>query len=193
LARIRTFVALDLDAPVRRAAREIIERLARGHSSVRWVAPENLHLTFKFLGDVPETELYQVCRAVTRAVDGQTAFRVDCGGVGAFPSVARPRTIWLGLDDPDGRLVQLHGRMEEELGELGFPRELRPFVPHITLGRVAQGSRRLETLLDRLQAEANADAGSVTVQECRIYASELGPDGPVYTVLGRAPLGAPLA
>jgi RNA 2',3'-cyclic 3'-phosphodiesterase len=186
LARIRTFVAFDLDRSLRRAGRAIIQRMAPAGSLVKWVDPENLHLTLKFLGDVPETELYAVCRAVERAVGELEPFRVECRGVGAFPSVERPRTIWLGVEDPEGRMVDLQARVEQQLGALGFPSELRPYVPHITLGRVAQRGRRVDALLALLQAEADSPGGVLQVDACRVYASELRPGGPVYTQLGHA-------
>lgn len=187
MARIRTFIAIDVSDRVRRVAGSTISQLESATQSIRWVPPHNVHITMKFLGDVDETDIYQVCRRTANAVRDCPATEVTCRGIGAFPTLERPRTVWLGIDDPDDRLVDLHRRVEQGLSSLGFPLEQRRYQPHVTLGRTRYGRRDVEELVKRMST-LQVEAGPVAVDELVIYASEPGPDGPAYTVLGRAPL-----
>jgi 2'-5' RNA ligase len=157
---------------------------------VRWVQSDKTHVTIKFLGDVEETEIYQVCRATAEAVESAAPFQVQCRGLGAFPSSDRPRTVWLGVEDPDGLLERLQKSVQRALYQLRFPKEQRRFHPHITLGRARYGRRDAEGLVDYLHQHADVDGGPIPVEELVIFGSELTSDGPVYTVLGRAPLAA---
>ena len=189
MARQRTFVAIDLNAEVRRRAKTLLTALSRTTSGVRWVAPDQLHVTLKFLGDVDDTRFYAVCEAVRKAVRGRTPFSLACRGVGAFPDLSRPRTVWLGLDDPEGQLADLQAEVERQLRTLDFPEENRPFRAHVTLGRVQEHARDLESLQAALEDQADFDARWLTVESCTVYASELRRAGPVYSVLGRIALG----
>jgi 2'-5' RNA ligase len=189
MARIRTFIAVDLGPEVRRAVRPMLERLERATGEVKWLDADNLHLTLKFLGDVEDAEIYRVCRQVQEAAADVAPFRVTCRGTGAFPNLQRPRTIWLGIDDAAGQLTNLQARVEERMRALQFPREERPFRPHVTIGRVGLVRRRLDDLAQLIAELAEVELGILDVDECVIYASELTPRGPIYTVLGRAPLG----
>ena len=189
MARIRTFIAIDVPAQVRRKAQSTVETLSRTTQSMRWVAPDNVHITLKFLGDVDEKDIYEVCRRTTVAVADFSSVNVGCSGVGAFPSLERPRTVWLGIEDPEAHLEQLHQRVEEGLAPMGFPREQRRFQPHVTLGRLRYGRRDLGDLIPEME-RMQVDAGMIPVEELVVYASELGSQGPSYMVLGRAPLAA---
>ena len=189
MSRIRTFIAVDLGHEVRRAVRPLLERLSRATSDVKWLDADKLHLTLKFLGDVQDTEIYRVCRLVEDAAANVAPMRVAGRGVGAFPNPQRPRTIWLGIDDPDGRLTDLQAKVERQLQAMQFPREERPFRPHVTIGRVGHVRRRLDALAPILSELPDVEWGVLDVDQCVVYASELTPRGPIYTVLGRAPLG----
>jgi 2'-5' RNA ligase len=167
----------------------VIQTLAASTTAVRWVAEDNLHLTLKFLGDVADEQIYAVCQATGAAVAGLTPFHCFCQGIGAFPHLDRPRTIWLGLDDRAGRLADLQQRLEAAFLEMGFPRENRPFRAHVTIGRVDLRSRRLGRLLAELHRQADTEFGVIEVSQCVIYASELTSQGPIHTPMGRAKLG----
>jgi 2'-5' RNA ligase len=189
VARVRTFVAVDLNAAVRRQAQLLIHELAARTTAVKWVSAEQLHVTVKFLGDVDDTELYEVCRAVDRAVSKLKPFEVICRGVGAFPHAHRPRTLWLGLEDPAHRMAQLQQQVEAEFASLGFPRDVRPFHAHVTIGRVEVRHRRWGQLTDELDQYAERELGSFPVNQCTVYTSELTPTGPIYTAIGHLQLG----
>ncbi len=182
---LRTFIALEIPDGVRAAAAKLIERLRSQGAKVTWTAPENLHVTLKFLGDVDVTSVAAVCDAVARATEAISPFRVSFAGAGAFPDIARPRVLWLGVDEGVEPLVFLHSQIEEQLAELTFPFDGRRFAPHVTLGRVrGPGS----ALTEQLETDANLKAGDMLVEEVIIYSSELTPDGPFYMPMGRAPL-----
>jgi 2'-5' RNA ligase len=186
VARVRTFVAIEMSPAVRRQAQTLIHQLAARTTAVRWVSADQLHLTLKFLGDVEDKRLYDVCCAVDRAVAERPPFEVLCRGFGAFPQLNRPRTLWLGLEDPAGRLADLQERVEAEFTALGFPREVRAFRPHVTLGRVDQRHRQLGRFTGELGQYADRPWGSVPVKECVVYTSELSPAGPSYTAIGHS-------
>lgn len=191
MSRIRTFVAIDVDAPLRRQVQDLIKTLSNTCTGVSWVAPQNVHLTLKFLGDVEDKDVYDVCRTVESAVAAWSPFRVPCRGVGAFPNLDRPRTVWLGLEDRDDRLAELQQAVENAFAKKGYPRETRPFRPHITIGRVRPHQRRLEKLIAQLKSPAGAEFGALPVEQCVVFSSELTPEGPLHTVMGRTTLARP--
>ncbi|MBN1912082.1 MAG: RNA 2',3'-cyclic phosphodiesterase [Pirellulales bacterium] len=187
---VRTFVAIPASADVRAAAGKLIEQLRSASVDVKWVEPENLHVTVKFLGDVALKETARVCEAVQRAAAEVEPFDLTFGGVGAFPNPARPRTIWLGTTGDETSLLALHASVEKRLQKLGFRREARRFHAHLTLGRVRQFGPGLGQLSELLRQHAQTEAGRQSVCELVVFSSELTPSGPTYAPLGRAPLGA---
>jgi len=188
MTNIRTFVAVDINQEVRRRAADLIRRLDEAGGDVKWVDPEKMHITLKFLGDVPETEVTDVCRAVAGAVQGFGSFEVRFRGAGAFPSVDRPRTIWIGVDEGSDELIELQERVEAGLARLDYPPEARRFRPHLTLGRIRRGGRHLSGLTDLLSQYAEYDARSARINEAIVFSSELTRQGPVYMPMGRSKL-----
>ena len=186
--RVRTFIAAETSSEVRACAADAIDQLSSAGVRVSWVRPENLHLTIKFLGDVDYTALSDVCRSLARAATENEPFELQCGGVGAFPRPERPRTIWLGVEDPDKRLAKLAKDVEDAMAELRFRRESRPFHGHLTLGRVRDGRQSAE-LAGLIQSESFATSGIMMIDELIVFSSELTPEGPIYTSIGRAELG----
>ncbi len=179
---------MEIPAALQHKAVGVIQSLSAQTDPVKWIEPQKLHITVKFLGDVEDAEIYQVCQLASGAVADLPAFRAACRGVGAFPSSDRPRTIWIGVDDPTGHFQQLHQRVEQAMASLRFPREVRRFSPHLTLGRVRQGKRTGVGLTERIRQQGAVELGEFDVDELVVFSSELTPEGPVYTVLGRAPL-----
>jgi 2'-5' RNA ligase len=187
-ARIRTFVAVDTAGQIRRKTADLISALGETTAKVKWVDTENLHLTLKFLGDVDEADVVRIAQAIEPAVADLDVVSIRLSGLGAFPNVKRPRTIWVGVGDGEPELASVHQAIEAALARLGFPRERRRFHPHLTIGRV-RDSRGLPDLSARLVESADCDLGQVNVTEVRLYSSQLRPAGPVYTVMARAPIG----
>lgn len=185
-SRIRSFIAVDLEAPVRAAVQTLLDEFRRLKAEIRWVRAEGMHVTLKFLGWVDPPRLERVHAAAAAAVHDRPALRLAVRGMGAFPSLRRPRVLWVGLHG-DG-LVELAESVERAMEPLGFEREKRAFTPHVTLGRVSgmRGWERVEELFKAHQAD---DFGETAIQAVTIYRSTLRPDGAVYTPLWTIPLG----
>ncbi len=186
MSTTRTFVAVDLAATVQNRAAELIAALAYEGDGVKWVAPENLHLTLKFLGDVPHRDLPEVCEAVARAVADRPPFEISLCGANAFPHIGRPRTLWLGVDEGGETLGRVQKSIESALRQLGFPRENRQFHPHLTIGRVRRPSPGLQRLTEALRDQQAFSAGYSTIDQVVVYASHLARHGPTYQPLSRA-------
>lgn len=185
---IRTFVAVDVWQELRDRARLVIKSLSSAPAKVRWTPPEQMHLTLNFLGDVQLTEVPAVCASVAGAAAPFAPFDVELTGVGVFPSLSNPRTIWLGVAEGGKRLVELHEAIENGLAEAGFRADNRRFRPHLTIGRVRslpEGPGELAALVAGLE---EFEAGPMMVSQVAVYSSELGRDGPRYEVLGHGDL-----
>ncbi len=189
MARKRTFIGFKLSDEVVTRLGELQESMAATGANVKWVTPENFHLTLFFLGDVDDRELYSLFRIAKSAAKREPAFTLGLSGVGAFPTPRRPKVIWAGIGDGAESLIRLQAAMEPSLLEFGsYRREERAYTPHITLGRV-ESEADGEALLPEWPTWASWSGGHQTVEEVMIFASEMRREGPEYTVLGRAPLG----
>jgi len=185
---MRTFVALNLSPETRAAlyaaAEPLREALDRG---VLWTREPALHLTLKFLGQCPEEFVSRLAAGLRSETRGLGAFPLDIGGVGAFPSLRRPRVVWVGVVS-NAELTQLYQRVESVCTSLGAPREPRDFHPHVTLGRMRE----------RARADAGALAEAATAMHVRrqervstvdVMESVLGQGGARYRVVDAVPLG----
>lgn len=192
MKRLRTFIALELPKHVRDKAVVLQESLARAGGEVKWVEPENLHVTLLFLGEVGDRDVPAVCRAVADGCAARGPFAIAVEKVGCFPSARRPRVVWVGVGEGAGEVVALHDALEEVLLELGcYRREARQYTPHVTLGRVKREEGPADALGSALARKADWQGGAVDVREVLVMSSELTPQGPVYAVLSRAKLGGP--
>jgi len=190
---LRTFVAVDVSNAVRRYAESLKRELAACLTEIHWTRPDNLHLTLKFLGDVPETELAGVCRAVRLAVADQDPLEIECACLGAFPSQDRPRTLWVGIRQGEDLLRTLQEQIDERLTQHGFPPERRRFHGHLTIGRI---SRRKDLTADQLalvkgiiEREQASESVMMMVDEVITFSSFLNPEGRVYQPIDHARLG----
>ena len=187
---VRAFVAVDISGEARAALAQVIERLRQqtGFSGVRWVKPEGVHLTLKFLGGIPETQVETVLSAMQRAALGTGALTLALSEIGAFPNVRNPRVLWVGLAGDLDSLKALHRRLDHEIHIVtGLPLEKRAFSPHLTLARVRDtasgGERRRigQALSEVTQGEAEI---GWKVSAVNLMQSTLKPSGAVYEVLG---------
>ncbi len=190
MPRIRTFIAVGLDDAVHDNVVALQESLARTTpDDVKWVEPENLHVTLLFLGEVDDRQVHEVCRAVAACCEEQEGFTLTVGGVGAFPNLRRPRTLWVGMGLGSQQLVQLHDALEQALLDLGcYRREERQYSPHVTLGRVRNDGVD-DKLIQAMTKNQNWQGGQTQVTEVLVMSSQLTPRGPQYTVMSRAKLG----
>src|SRR5262245_6565294 len=138
--RIRTFIAVTVSPGIRQAALKLAGILGPVVGDVKWVAPENMHWTLKFLGEVEQLELHAVCSAVSTAALEIDPFDLEARGAGAFPAPDRPKTLWIGAGVGAQAMVALHDAIQRKLTRLGYRSEHRRLVPHLTLGRVGRAS-----------------------------------------------------
>lgn len=189
--RQRLFVAIDLTEEARGALAEAQAVCRRCRLPVRWVAPHSAHLTLKFLGEIPATQTAALEAALVATSARHAPFLLWTGPPGAFPSLRRPRVLWLGVAGATDCLDDLQQDVEFALHDLGFPLTDHAYHPHLTLGRVRDGASLdgagLAAVLAELQGAIPA---SFPVQELRLMRSALGADGPRYTTLAVAPLGS---
>jgi 2'-5' RNA ligase len=188
----RLFVALDPPDSVRRriAAMGVELRRAAGRAAdeIRWVPPENVHLTLQFLGAVPEERVPDVEAAIVAAAATARPLSLEVKGAGGFPNARRPRVVWIGLGGDDAALAALVADLGARLAPLGFPPEERAFRAHLTIGRARDG-RGGPGLAGALASAAEAPGAPWRVAELVLFESHLSPKGPRYEALARAALG----
>lgn len=186
----RTFIAIELPENVRLSLMQTMDelkpRLPAG--SVRWVRPEGIHLTLNFLGEVPDAKIQALLEGLPGVVAQHTVFPIKIEGFGCFPSKRRPRVLWVGVEDPTSTLIRAQLKISAFLGTLGFPRERRPFHPHLTLGRVRQGKGDRTDLTEALAAVNIGQLGNIVVERVSLIKSDLTPRGAMYTLLDAFPL-----
>lgn len=188
---IRAFIAIDIPADIQTCMEHVSDQLREKFSNlpVRWVPPDNVHLTLKFLGDVSLKNLEILTKIIAKTVSGCQVFDISAGGIGAYPKIQRPRVIWIGLEGPP-ELLALQRSIEMETSRLGYVREERPFSSHLTVGRVSRNanSREIRKISDILADYKVGFLGVAQIREVHLFKSELKPDGAVYTRVFTAPL-----
>ena len=189
--QIRTFIALDFPLSILDPIEQQTKRLRQtlGNEVIRWVLTHNMHLTLKFLGNVPVSHLEFLKQMLAQATDSITQFDLQIGGIGSFPNSNRPRVLWVGIHAP-AALSNLQKAIEEGAKRLGYEKEERPFSPHLTLGRVRQGldGKDLQKISNALSSIQLGKIGIARVDSVHIYKSDLNSEGSVYTKLFSTPL-----
>lgn len=182
---IRTFVAVDLPHSLHVQLGQLSSRLQRTGAAVSWVKPDRIHLTLKFLGNIPPEKIDAIRTALQSVASATAAFRLRPSGCGAFPTMKQIRVVWVGLEGDLDALRFLQERVEAAIAPLGFDPENRPFKPHLTLGRV-KGKKNLHALQETLLEEQGFQLEAFDVMEVVLYKSDLRPEGARYTPLFRA-------
>jgi RNA 2',3'-cyclic 3'-phosphodiesterase len=185
----RVFCAIELPGTVRsRILRHIAnlkDAMPDAHAS--WSRDANLHLTLKFLGEIPQTSVPDLSGAGSRAVAGVAPFKILLEQTGVFPKHGPPRVLWLGITDPQGGLRELYNRLEDESAKAGFQKEARPFNPHLTLARLRKPTHA--RTLAAAHKELKFEPAEIAVSELLVIRSELSSEGSKYTVVSRHALG----
>ncbi len=190
MQRIRAFIAVELASSVTSRARALIERLKTPGVDVNWVQPTQMHLTLKFLGNVADVDIPDICRVLNVAVAEVEPFEILCRGMGGFPNSADARTLWIGIEHGQEELRELQAAVDNAFKkELGFAKEARGFTPHLTIGRVKGGTPEgMQELAAKLAEHAHYDADLSVVEEAVVFASFLGRTGPTYEALAHCSL-----
>jgi len=188
---LRSFVAVEIPAGIQSALARSIAPLQTvlPKPLIRWVAPENIHLTLKFLGEVSPANLERLAEALKAEAMAHKAFTMSVGGLGAFPTPHRARILWIGLEAPSALMALLRA-VEAVAARLGYASEDRPFSPHLTIGRVGQfvSGTDLQRIRNALEGTIVGTLGTVSVDAVHIFKSDLQPGGSVYTRLYTLPL-----
>ena len=183
---IRTFICIEVPETIKQRIAVLQQELRKNDAQVSWVKPSNIHLTLKFLGDVPASKVERIKLAVERAANSFEEFEIEVGSAGCFPTPRNTRVLWVGLTNLPESLKQLHASIEDGLAREGFPRESKRFSPHLTIGRVRapKGAARVaEDLIAR-----GFEAEGFRAREIIVMRSDLNPKGSIYTPISTIPL-----
>ena len=185
--KLRTFIAVPIPADILTRIREVQEAFAAYKFPVRWVRPESIHLTLKFLGEIAEADLERVYDAMAASLQIVRPLSLHAKGVGVFPTVKRPKVLWVGIGGELESLKKIQAELENNLEKIGFPKEKRPFNAHLTLGRV-KGKIDSRKLAGAMREFSDFTTESFSAEEIVLFKSDLKPSGAVYTRLRTASL-----
>ncbi|MDP3731918.1 MAG: RNA 2',3'-cyclic phosphodiesterase [Candidatus Omnitrophota bacterium] len=181
---MRTFIAIELPEEIKGYLRRLQDDLKATQADVKWVAPENIHLTLKFLGEVDDKKLEKVNKIIDDTAKEKNRFQMRISSLGAFPKIDFPRVIWVGVDIGDKEVKGIAEELEDKIAQTGIPKEDRPFSSHITIGRTRSSLNR-EKLVQDLKNNAELDARKLEfyVTKITLFKSTLTPRGPIYEAL----------
>ena len=190
--RVRAFVAIRMAPEVEQAVIDFIASMrtagTANRDGLRWIGRDNLHVTLRFLGDrVAGSILDRLSDALGEIATATMSFDLHVRGLGAFPDLARPRVVWVGLESPN--LRALAAQVEGAAGAAGLAPEERSFTPHLTIGRI-RGLTGWSDLRRAIEAAQDREFGRTRVESLILYRSILGPDSPRYEELGRYPFAS---
>ena len=186
---LRAFIAVEIPHEIRQAIHKATSGFRQATDSlIRWVQPENMHLTLKFLGDVSPSNVDMLTQMLRAETDSSHCFDIHIGGLGSFPNPRRARVIYIGIQAPV-ELEAIQHRVESASHRLGYESEVRPFSPHLTIGRVKQDAsasdqQKIRQALEKIHIDS---LGTARVDSVHLFKSELKPSGSVYTKLFSAP------
>ena len=181
MENIRTFVALDIPQEIKMELDRLISDLRPLGPDIRWVRAANLHLTLRFLGDIPKGAVSGLAEEIGQNVAGFGAFHISLAGLGAFPNMKKARVIWVGGGQGQERLYQLAPLVEKACIDSGLGHADKPFSSHLTIGRIKfpKGHEKLVAAIEPMHYESPL----FTVDQVTIFKSDLLPAGPKYTRL----------
>ncbi|MEW6418423.1 MAG: RNA 2',3'-cyclic phosphodiesterase [Nitrospirota bacterium] len=184
---LRCFVAIGIPEPIKRDIGEFIEIMKKYNVDIKWVRHENLHFTLKFLGNTPEVLLPKIREALLNIVLSYEPFYIRLYSTGVFPNKRHPRVIWVGVEDSE-ILKKLKNDIEDSMALLGYQKEDKKFIPHLTLGRV-RSQKGIVNLINELDNFKGKDFGSVNIEDIKLMKSELNPKGAEYSCIYEIPFG----
>ncbi len=192
---IRSFIAIELPDELKRTLIQLQDHLKAGQSGVKWVSPQGIHLTLKFLGNITTGSIDEIILAMAKATEGISPFRLKIKDLGVFPNLKRIQVVWVGVSGEVDQVSSMQRRIESELAPLGFTPESRPFTPHLTLGRLndrvsLSERQRLGQLIAGTRFEATYD---FRVDFIHLIKSQLTREGAIYSRIGSIKLKEPLS
>lgn len=189
MRQMRLFIAVNFPEEIKRTLGTFIRKLSKIPSDLKWVREENLHLTIQFLGNVTEDQVSSVNNALQKSVSGVAPFKLVLEGIGAFPSIERPRVLWVGISGDSPSLLLLHRQVQREMELLGFEPEKRKFSPHLTVAR-ARSPYGFADVMEKAKEvmEISEIFGTANIGSIELMLSKLESKGPQYSVLSQVPL-----
>jgi len=188
-AKIRSFIAIDLPEDLKEELKKFQSRLKKSKADVKWVRPESMHITLRFLGYLTPEEIEKAKTAINTVAKRFAPFQIQVRGWGTFPEKGRPRVIWTGLEQGAEILEQIFNQLEKELVKLGFDKADKKFVPHLTLGRI-KTSKNLKDLIEYLNKEGTKTYGNFWAEKIILFKSDLKPEGAIYSIIKDEPFSA---
>jgi 2'-5' RNA ligase len=176
----RTFISVEISDAARRRVAELQAQMRAAGARLRWVRPPNLHFTLRFLGEIPAAQIARAVVATREVARSTDPFEVTIAGLGVFPSFDRPQVVWVGTTHGANLLETLAATLEAVLARERFPKDPRPFRPHLTLGRV-RDVRQWGDLVRTLQRFRDVVIGTERIEAISVMESRLTPGGPVYS------------
>jgi len=189
---IRSFIAIELSEEAKEGLARLRKELERDeHKFVKWVDLGGIHLTLKFLGNISSKRVAEITEVIEEAAQGISPFHLEISGLGAFPSLRQARVFWVGIGGEVDKLSRLQQNIDSALAALGFAKEERPFVPHLTLARIRQGASPPErrSFGELVGSAIFEDKYHIKVEAIRLMRSQLTPAGAIYTCLSTVGLG----
>jgi 2'-5' RNA ligase len=182
---MRVFIAIQLPAAIKETLSGIQHKLKAENLNINWVKAQNLHLTLKFLGDIPCEQLEKIHRIIAEVAGITAGFKIKLEKLGVFPNLRAGRIIWVGANQPPLELKQFAEQLETKLTDTGIPRENRDFCAHITIGRIKNylGPSDLKKALDKIGMDMPDYKWEFDCEKITLFESVLGPAGPTYTAL----------
>jgi len=185
---LRSFLAIELPESILRRIGEVQRDLKSSRADVRWVGPQNIHLTLKFFGNIEESKINSIAQSIEEPARNISPIWISVRGMGAFPSLKNPRVIWIGLHDEKKVLISFQKQLDGEFQKIGFQPEDRPFHPHLTLGRM-RSNRGKDELVKEMEKYREEEFGSFQADKIILFKSDLKPEGAIYTRLEEVKLG----
>jgi len=189
MKKIRAFIAIELSGEIKQELSSLTERLKASGADAKWVNPQNIHLTLKFLGNISAEMIENVKTVLDSAGSKFNAFRITISGLGGFPGTSSPRVIWVGIRDGQDSIKAIHSLLEDELERFGFEKDKRPYSAHLTIGRV-RSLKNKQNLKSAMEECARLSLAHLDVDHITLFQSTLTPKGPTYTPLHKVRLGA---
>ena len=184
--QIRCFVAIELPSEVKAGLASLRRELERHeHAFIKWVDPDAIHLTLKFLGNIPSKQVTRITKAIEEAAQSISPFHLEISQLGAFPNLKQPRVLWVGIGGELDKLLSLQRRVDSALTPLGFAKEERAFAPHLTIARLREGTSPVErkNFGELVMSTSPEIKYYLDVKDVSFMRSQLTPGGAIYTRL----------
>ena len=186
---IRAFIAVEIDQSLKQKISELISKLKKSDTNIKWVNENQIHFTLKFLGNIEESKVQAISAVLKSITSHSKEFALTLSDIGAFPNMKRPRVIWIGADKGADNLKILADKIEIELEKLGFEKEKREFKSHLTLGRVKNSKNKKRDSDHFLKLQKwSLSLGEIKIDKLILFQSTLTPKGAIYTPLSEYPI-----